>query len=79
MLLLPLSWGKAAYIESRNMQNALTLTLDIYRAWLLSVIVEKSKKCVDFTFTCFFIHTVVCTIYDVSNVINVIFLPIVHL
>ncbi|CAE7480729.1 sys1, partial [Symbiodinium microadriaticum] len=33
-------------------------------AWLLSIIVEKSKKCVDFTFTCFFIHTVVCTFYE---------------
>lgn len=33
-------------------------------AWLLSIIVEKSKKCVDFTFTLFFIHTVVCTSYE---------------
>ena len=26
--------------------------------------VEKSKKCVDFTFTLFFIHTIICTFYD---------------
>mmetsp|Transcript_7425 Transcript_7425/g.12485 ORF Transcript_7425/g.12485 Transcript_7425/m.12485 type:complete len:148 (+) Transcript_7425:87-530(+) len=33
-------------------------------AWLLSIIVGKSKKCVDFTFTVFFIHTVACTFYE---------------
>ncbi len=30
----------------------------------MALIVEKSKKCVDFTFTLFFIHTVVCTFYE---------------
>ena len=40
----------------------------IFRAWLLSVIVEKSKKCVDFTFTLFFLHTLICTFYEVCNV-----------
>lgn len=33
-------------------------------AFLLPIIVEKSKKCVDFTFTLFFIHTFVCTFYE---------------
>lgn len=32
-------------------------------AYLLSLIVEKSKKCVDFTFTLFVIHIVICTFY----------------
>jgi hypothetical protein len=31
----------------------------------LSVIVEKSKKCVDFTFTLFFIDIMACTCYNV--------------
>jgi len=30
---------------------------------LLSIIVEKSKKCVDFTFTLYFIHITVCCLY----------------
>jgi len=33
------------------------------RAYLLSIIVEKSKKCVDFTFTLYFIHITVCCLY----------------
>ena len=34
-------------------------------AWLLSVVVEKSKKCVDFAFTLYFIDTIVCVVYEV--------------
>lgn len=34
-----------------------------FRAYLLSIIVEKSKKCVDFTFTLYFIHVIICTFY----------------
>lgn len=37
------------------------------RACLLSIIVEKSKKCVDFTFTLFFVHTMACTFYEVGD------------
>mmetsp|Transcript_24950 Transcript_24950/g.25166 ORF Transcript_24950/g.25166 Transcript_24950/m.25166 type:complete len:148 (-) Transcript_24950:194-637(-) len=33
-------------------------------AWLLSIIVERSKKCVDFTFTLYFIHIAVCACYQ---------------
>ena len=33
-------------------------------AYLLSFIVEKSKKCVDFTFTVYFLHIVICSIYS---------------
>jgi hypothetical protein len=32
-------------------------------SWLLSIVVERSKKCVDFTFTVYFIHIILCTIY----------------
>jgi len=33
-------------------------------AFLLAVIVEKSKKCLDFSVTLFMIHFFLCTIYD---------------
>ena len=29
----------------------------------MSIIVERAKKCVDFTFTLFFIHIIICTMY----------------
>ena len=34
------------------------------RAVLLAVIVEKSKKCLDFAFTLFLIHLMICTFYN---------------
>ena len=33
-------------------------------AHLLSIVVEKSKKCVDFTFTVYFFHVIFCCIYQ---------------
>jgi protein SYS1 len=33
-------------------------------AFLLAKIVERSKKCVDFTFTLFFLHILLCCQYD---------------
>ena len=33
-------------------------------AVLLSLIIEKCKKCLDFTVTLFFVHLLVCTIYE---------------
>ena len=36
----------------------------IIGAYLLSFIVEKSKKCVDFTFTVYFLHVVFCCMYS---------------
>jgi hypothetical protein len=35
-----------------------------HRAYLLSIIIEKSKKCVDFTFTLYFFHIVICIFYN---------------
>lgn len=34
------------------------------RAVLLAIIVEKSKKCLDFSVTLFIIHLCICTAYD---------------
>ena len=34
-----------------------------YRAVLLAVVVEKSKKCLDFSITLFLVHLMVCTLY----------------
>jgi hypothetical protein len=33
-------------------------------AYLLSIVVEKSKKCVDFTFTLYFMHILICGFYS---------------
>lgn len=40
------------------------------RAYLLYVVVERSKKCVDFTFTLYFNHVVICTIYYQVNFVH---------
>lgn len=34
-------------------------------SYLLSIVVEKSKKCVDFTFTLYFIDILICAFYKV--------------
>ena len=44
-----------------------TLICAVAGAYLLSLIVERSKKCVDFTFTLYFLHTVMCMFYQVQN------------
>jgi protein SYS1 len=31
---------------------------------LLAIIVEKSKKCLDFSVTLFLLHLLLCTVYD---------------
>ena len=41
-----------------------TLLCAIAGAYLLSFLVERSKKCVDFTFTLYFLHTVICMFYQ---------------
>ncbi len=48
----------------------ITLTAEVHlnalvypRAYLLSMIVEKSKKCVDFTFTLVFLHVIITSYY----------------
>lgn len=44
--------------------NGAVLISSLVGAVLLAMIVEKSKKCLDFTATLFFIHFVVCCLYD---------------
>lgn len=39
------------------------LCLNARRSILLAIIVEKSKKCLDFSVTLFLIHIVLCSIY----------------
>jgi hypothetical protein len=41
-----------------------TLTCGVAGAYLLCAIVERSKKCVDFTFTLYFLHVVFCSAYQ---------------
>jgi protein SYS1 len=41
-----------------------TFTSGIVGAYLLSIIVERAKRCVDFTFTVYFVHIVSCTCYS---------------
>lgn len=41
------------------------------RSYLLAVVVEKSKNCVDFTFTLYFIHIIICAFYQVKFVVFV--------
>lgn len=31
---------------------------------MLSVVVERLKKCLDFTFTLYFIHVIICSLYE---------------
>jgi hypothetical protein len=31
---------------------------------LLSIVVERLKKCLDFTFTLYFVHIIICTLYE---------------
>ena len=43
--------------------NGAVLISALVGSFLLSVIVEKSKKCLDFSVTLFFIHFIVCCLY----------------
>ena len=43
-----------------------TLLTSLMGAYILSFIVEKAKKCVDFTCTLYLLHLAVCTYYHVG-------------
>ena len=43
------------------------LLTSIVGAYILSIVVEKSKKCVDFTVTMYLIHLAICTYYNVGT------------
>ena len=49
-----------------------------YSAVLLAVIVEKSKKCLDFAVTLFMLHFILCALYDGTAVLHSLDFWIVH-
>mmetsp|Transcript_19342 Transcript_19342/g.32815 ORF Transcript_19342/g.32815 Transcript_19342/m.32815 type:complete len:147 (+) Transcript_19342:74-514(+) len=52
------------FVSLVGMVETLTILLSsLAGSYLLSIIVEKAKKCVDFTFTFYFIHTIICCFY----------------
>ncbi|KAL3799190.1 hypothetical protein ACHAW5_005467 [Stephanodiscus triporus] len=52
-------WSALGWID-----NAAVLTSSFVGSLLLAVIVEKSKKCLDFSVTLFVIHVVLCSVYS---------------
>lgn len=46
------------------LDNSLVLFSSVTDAILLAIIVEKAKKCLDFSVTSFLIHVIACTVYD---------------
>jgi len=52
-------WTAEGWID-----NGAVLTSSVVGAFLLAFIVEKSKKCLDFSFTVFTVHLVLCSLYD---------------
>jgi len=52
-------WSSEGWID-----NAAVLVSSLTGAALLALIVEKSKKCLDFSVTLFLIHIIACTFYD---------------
>jgi hypothetical protein len=56
-------WSAAGWVD-----NGAVLSASIIGAILLTVIVEKSKKCLDFSITLFVLHLVVCTVYTGGNI-----------
>lgn len=52
-------WTKEGWIDN------ITILLSCFiNAMLLALIVEKSKKCLDFSITLFTVHFVICTMYN---------------
>ena len=52
-------WSTEGWID-----NSAVLLSSIVGAFLLALIVEKSKKCLDFSITLFSVHLIFCIIYD---------------
>ena len=44
--------------------NFRTRFLRLIRSFLMAIIVEKSKKCLDFSFTLFVVHLLIVCVYD---------------
>mmetsp|Transcript_21182 Transcript_21182/g.35537 ORF Transcript_21182/g.35537 Transcript_21182/m.35537 type:complete len:116 (+) Transcript_21182:66-413(+) len=59
------------FVSLVGMVETLTILLSsLAGSYLLSIIVEKAKKCVDFTFTFYFIHTIICCFYYQVRVLH---------
>jgi hypothetical protein len=59
--------------------DAMTIFISsLFGSVLLAIIVEKSKKCLDFAVTLFFVHFMICTIYDGKAVLQSFDFWIVH-
>lgn len=54
------------------------VTSSLFGAVLLAVIVEKSKKCLDFAVTLFMLHFILCALYDGTAVLHSLDFWIVH-
>mmetsp|Transcript_4809 Transcript_4809/g.6484 ORF Transcript_4809/g.6484 Transcript_4809/m.6484 type:complete len:214 (-) Transcript_4809:615-1256(-) len=52
-------WSAVGWID-----NAAVLSTFVIQALLLALIVERARKCLDFSVTLFFIHFWICTIYN---------------
>jgi len=50
----------------------------VFGSVLLAIIVEKSKKCLDFSVTLFFVHFLICTFYEGKSVLRSLDFWIVH-
>jgi hypothetical protein len=44
-----------------------TLLASLAGAYFLSIVIEKAKKCVDFTCTLYLLHLAICSYYHVST------------
>jgi len=54
-------WSAEGWID-----NSAVLLTFVFQAILLAIIVEKSRKCLDFSVTLFFFHFIFCSIYSRS-------------
>lgn len=56
-------WSAAGWVD-----NGAVLSASVIGSILLTIVVEKSKKCLDFSITSFVLHLLVCTLYSGGNI-----------
>ena len=56
-------WSAAGWVD-----NGAVLSASIVGSILLTILVEKSKKCLDFSITLFVLHLLVCTLYTGGSI-----------
>ena len=47
-----------------NMNVMSILLASVGGAYVMSTVVDRARKCVDFTFTIYFVHVAICTMYE---------------